>query len=69
MRLTATNAVSPRLEIEDAETAPFNTAPVGEVMRFGMSRTGTSVRSSERTADGYWFGNRPELLKDVRGPG
>jgi hypothetical protein len=42
---------------------------VHEVARFGLRRTGTSVRSIVRAADGYWFGNRPELLKDVRGTG
>ncbi len=42
---------------------------IHEVARFGLRRTGTSVRSLVRAPDGYWFGNRPELLKDVRGPG
>jgi hypothetical protein len=42
---------------------------VHEVARFGLRRTGTSVRSMVRAADGYWFGNRPELLKDIRGNG
>lgn len=42
---------------------------VHEVMRFGMNRTGTAVRSSTRAPDGYWYGNLPELLKDVRGAG
>ncbi len=27
------------------------------------------VVSSDRAPDAYWYGNRPELLKDVRGPG
>jgi len=42
---------------------------VHEVAGFGLRRTGTSVRTIVRAADGYWFGNRPELLGDVRGSG
>jgi len=42
---------------------------VHEVMGFGLRRTGTAVVRRVRSADGYWYGNRPELLKDVRGPG
>jgi Protein of unknown function (DUF3750) len=42
---------------------------VHEVMGFMLNRTGTTVRSSTRAPDGYWYGNRPELLRDVRGPG
>ncbi len=42
---------------------------IHEVARFGLRRTGKSVRSLVRAPDGYWYGNRPELLKDVRGPG
>ena len=25
--------------------------------------------TSQRAADGYWYGNRPELLREARGPG
>ncbi|HWK74733.1 MAG TPA: DUF3750 domain-containing protein [Povalibacter sp.] len=42
---------------------------VYEVIGYRLRRTGTSVVVHERAADGYWFGNRPELLSDVRGAG
>ena len=43
---------------------------VHEVMGFGLRRGGnTSVVARQRPADGYWFGNRPELLSDLRGEG
>ena len=40
-----------------------------EVMGYQLRRTGTAVRARERAPDAYWYGNRPELLSDVRGPG
>jgi hypothetical protein len=42
---------------------------VHEVMGWSLGRTGSVVVERQRTPDGYWFGNRPELLGDVRGPG
>jgi hypothetical protein len=42
---------------------------VHEVMGWRLRRTGTALVSRNRAADGYWYGNRPELLGDVRGPG
>jgi len=42
---------------------------VHEVMGWRLKRTGTAVVARNRPADGYWFGNRPELLADIRGPG
>lgn len=42
---------------------------VFELMGYQTRRTGNGVRVSERAADGYWYGNRPILLADVRGPG
>jgi hypothetical protein len=42
---------------------------VYEVMGYRLRRTGTSVVIRHRAPDGYWFGNRPELLTDVRGAG
>lgn len=43
---------------------------VYEVMGFGLRRGGdTAVVARDRTPDGYWFGNRPELLSDMRGEG
>lgn len=43
---------------------------VYEVMGFRLRRGGdTAVVARDRPADGYWFGNRPELLSDLRGDG
>ena len=42
---------------------------VHELMGYQTRRTGNGVRSSQRAADMHWFGNRPWLLADVRGPG
>jgi hypothetical protein len=42
---------------------------VHEVMGWRLRRTGTALVSRNRAPDGYWYGNRPELLSDVRGPG
>src|SRR3982750_2791527 len=42
---------------------------VYEVIGWGVKRNGTAVVVSHRPPDGYWYGNRPELLGDVRGPG
>ena len=42
---------------------------IHEVNGHRLRRTGTVLVSSDRAPDGYWYGNRPELLRDVRGPG
>lgn len=42
---------------------------VHEVIGYRLRRAGTSVVSHQRAPDGYWFGNRPELLRDLRGEG
>jgi hypothetical protein len=42
---------------------------VHEVIGYRLRRDGNVVVSRQRAADGYWFGNRPELLSDVRGAG
>jgi len=42
---------------------------VHEVMGWYLRRTGSVVVARNRTPDGYWFGSKPELLADVRGPG
>ncbi|HEV7608402.1 MAG TPA: DUF3750 domain-containing protein [Steroidobacteraceae bacterium] len=42
---------------------------VHEVMGWRLARTGTALVTRNRPADGYWYGNRPELLGDIRGPG
>jgi hypothetical protein len=41
---------------------------VHEVMGWRLRSTGTALVSRHRAPDGYWYGNRPELLADVRGP-
>lgn len=42
---------------------------VHEVMGWRLRRTGNVVVERNRTPDGYWYGNKPELLGDIRGPG
>jgi hypothetical protein len=42
---------------------------VHEVNGHRLRRTGTALVSGNRPPDGYWFGNRPHLLKELRGPG
>jgi hypothetical protein len=42
---------------------------VYEVMGWQLGRAGTVLVERHRPADGYWYGNRPELLGDIRGPG
>jgi hypothetical protein len=42
---------------------------VYELMGYQTRRTGNGVRISQRHADGYWYGNRPHVVADVRGPG
>ena len=42
---------------------------VHEVMGWRLRRTGTALVARNRPADGYWYGNKPELLGDIRGPG
>jgi len=41
---------------------------VYEVIGYRLRRTGTAVVVHERAADAYWFGNKPELLHEMRGP-
>ena len=42
---------------------------IHEVNGHRMRRTGTVMVTSDRSPDAYWYGSRPELLRDVRGPG
>jgi hypothetical protein len=42
---------------------------VHEVVGWRLKRTGTTLVTSHRAPDGRWYGNAPELLGDVRGPG
>jgi uncharacterized protein DUF3750 len=42
---------------------------VHEIMGWRLKRTGTALVTRHRPADGYWYGSRPELLGDIRGPG
>lgn len=39
-----------------------------EVVGWGVSNGAPAVRKNRHDADGYWAGNRPELLVDKRGP-
>jgi Protein of unknown function (DUF3750) len=39
-----------------------------EVVGWGVRRGAPAVRKNMRAIDGYWAGNRPELLLDRRGP-
>lgn len=41
---------------------------VHEVNGHRLRRGRSALVTSQRAADGYWFGNRPELLADLRGP-
>jgi len=45
------------------------TFTVHEVMGWYLRRNGSVVVARERTPDGYWYGQKPELLADLRGPG
>jgi len=40
---------------------------VHEVNGHRLRRGGSALVSSQRAADGFWYGNRPELLGEVRG--
>jgi hypothetical protein len=42
---------------------------VYEVIGYRLPRAGSAVVVHQRAPDGYWFGNRPDLLRDVRGAG
>ena len=39
-----------------------------EVVGWGVSQGAPAVRKNRHAPDGYWAGNRPELLVDLRGP-
>ena len=39
-----------------------------EVVGWGVSRGAPAIRKNRHAPDGYWAGNRPELLVDLRGP-
>jgi hypothetical protein len=54
------------IAVKPSNAAEFT---VHEVMGWYIRRTGSAVVSRQRAADGYWYGNRPELLGDIRGPG
>jgi hypothetical protein len=41
---------------------------VHEINGHRLRRNGSALVTSQRAADGYWFGNRPELLGELRGP-
>ncbi len=54
------------IAVKPAGAARFT---IHEVNGHRLRRTGTALVSGDRAPDGYWYGARPELLKDVRGPG
>jgi len=54
------------IAVKPSNAAEFT---VHEVMGWRLRRSGTALVARNRTADGYWYGNRPELLGDIRGPG
>jgi Protein of unknown function (DUF3750) len=54
------------IAVKPANASEFT---VHEVMGWRLRRTGTALVARNRPADGYWYGNKPELLADVRGPG
>jgi hypothetical protein len=54
------------IAVKPANAAEFT---VHEVMGWRLRRTGTALVARNRPADGYWYGNEPELLGDIRGPG
>ncbi len=54
------------IAVKPSNAADFT---VHEVMGWRLKRTGTALVARNRPPDGYWYGNRPELLADVRGAG
>jgi hypothetical protein len=54
------------IAVKTANAAEFT---VHEVMGWYLKRTGSVVVSRQRAPDGYWYGNKPELLADIRGAG
>jgi hypothetical protein len=42
---------------------------VHEVNGWRLRRTGSAVVTSTRAPDAYWYGNKPELLQEMRGDG
>ena len=54
------------IAVKPAHASEFT---VHEVNGWRLKRTGTVVVTSHRPADGRWYGNVPELLGDIRGPG
>lgn len=54
------------IAVKPANAAEFT---VHEVVGWRLRRTGTALVARNRPADGYWYGSRPELLGDIRGPG
>jgi len=54
------------IAVKPAHASKFT---VHEVIGWRLRRAGTVVVTHERAPDGYWYGSRPELLGDIRGPG
>ncbi len=54
------------IAVKPANASEFT---VHEVMGWRLKRTGTALVARNRPADGRWYGAKPELLGDIRGPG
>jgi hypothetical protein len=54
------------IAVKPSDAAEFT---VYEVNGHRFRRTGTALVTSSRAPDSYWYGNRPELLKEARGAG
>ncbi len=54
------------IAVKPADASEFT---VHEVMGWRLKRTGTALVARNRPADGRWYGAKPELLGDIRGPG
>ncbi len=52
------------IAVKPAGAARFT---VHEVNGHRLRRGGSALVTSQRAADGYWYGNRPELLGELRG--
>ena len=58
--------VHPWIAVKRTDAERFT---VHELMGYQTRSTGNGVRSHQRVPDMYWFGNRPWVLADLRGPG
>jgi len=54
------------IAVKRTDAAQFT---VHEIIGWRLKRAGSTLISSHRAPDGRWYGNPPELLGDIRGPG